>query len=113
VPLECNLGEIGICSHLMEGNGVIFRRTPSDYNFDSHNAPREQVIVNLNAGVDITTNRDGELRLNAGEAFFVEDTTGNGHISKSVNAEFRDSLFIPVSKEVLVAKGCIFRDQIS
>jgi hypothetical protein len=41
-------------------------------NFDSHNAPREQVIVNLNAGVDITTNRDGELRLNAGEAFFVD-----------------------------------------
>ena len=59
VPLSDNLGEIGVCSPVFGGQGVIFRHTPGDYAFSAHNAPREQIIVNLNAGVDVETGRDG------------------------------------------------------
>jgi hypothetical protein len=110
IPFSVDLGEIGICSQLAQGSGVIFRFTPGSYDFAAHNAPREQIIVNLNAAVDITTSRDGTRRVKAGEAFFVEDTCGEGHVSKSVDGEFRHSLFLPVSKQSLLAIGCTFHD---
>eukprot|EP00613_Pedinella_sp_CCMP2098_P078526 CAMPEP_0171962358 /NCGR_PEP_ID=MMETSP0993-20121228/168657_1 /TAXON_ID=483369 /ORGANISM="non described non described, Strain CCMP2098" /LENGTH=165 /DNA_ID=CAMNT_0012610677 /DNA_START=50 /DNA_END=547 /DNA_ORIENTATION=- len=110
VPFSVDLGEIGICSPLAPGEGVIFRKTPGSYDFANHCAPREQIIVNLNAAVDITTSRDGTKRLDAGEAFFVEDTHGVGHVSKSVDAKARHSLFLPVSKHSLEKIGCVFSD---
>jgi len=111
VPLSVNLGEIGIMSPLADGEGIIFRGTPGSYDFAAHNAPREQVIVNLNAAVDITTTRDGMKRVEAGEAFFVEDVQGVGHVSKSVDAKPRHSLFLPVSKHSLLDIGCAFSDE--
>lgn len=71
VPMSSR-GEIGLLSDLARGQGVIFRETPGDYYFDSHNAPREQIIINLDADVDVTTTRDGKRRLARGTAFFVE-----------------------------------------
>ena len=66
VNLDKDLGDIGFTSALLEARGVIFRHTPSTYNYDSHNAPREQIIVNLDAAVDVTTHRDGTVRIPAG-----------------------------------------------
>lgn len=111
IPLKSNLGNIGIVSGVMKSNqGFLFRYTPGNYYFDSHTAPQEQLIVNLNAGVEVTTHRDGPCKINSGECFFVEDTTGKGHISKAVQSQERFSIFIPVSKKELKEKGCIFHD---
>ncbi|MBD3231831.1 hypothetical protein GF322_04180 [Candidatus Dependentiae bacterium] len=91
-------GAIGKISSLIPGKGIIFRKTPADYTFSWHVAPRKQFIVNLDASVEITVS-DGEKRIiNRGEVFFVEDTWGKGHYSKSVNNKERNSLFIPVEE---------------
>ena len=69
-------GNIGYLSELIGGNGVQFRRTPADYDYSWHTAPRRQFIVNLDAAVEIEVS-SGERRVIAkGEVFFVEDTTG-------------------------------------
>jgi len=76
--------------------GVIFRETAGDYDLDWHTAPRRQYIVNLDAGVEITTS-DGEKRvIGAGEVLLVEDVTGKGHLSKAVSGQIRHSIFIPI-----------------
>ncbi len=76
--------------------GIIFRETSSDYNLDWHQAPRRQYIINLDAGVSITAS-DGECReIGAGEVFLVEDTTGKGHLSKSLDGQIRRSIFVPI-----------------
>ena len=53
-------------------------------------------IINLDAGVELTAS-DGEARvIGAGEVVLVEDTTGKGHLSKSVNNQMRHSIFVPI-----------------
>ena len=43
------------------------------------------------------TASDGESRvIGAGEVILVEDITGKGHLSKSVNNKMRHSIFVPI-----------------
>ena len=86
----------GKLSKRFPATGIIFRETKGDYDLDWHPAPRRQYIVNLDGAVKITAS-DGEARIiNAGEILLVEDTTGKGHKSQSVDGKTRHSLFIPV-----------------
>jgi len=84
----------GKMSKRIPATGIIFRETAATYDYDWHNAPRKQYIINLDAAVQITVS-DGETRtIGAGEVFLVEDTTGKGHVSKAVAGKVRHSLFI-------------------
>ena len=80
----------------LPATGIIFRETSADYDLDWHPAPRRQYIINLDGGVKITAS-DGESRIiGAGEVLLVEDTSGKGHLSKSVGGKLRHSIFVPI-----------------
>jgi hypothetical protein len=80
----------------LPATGIIFRETSGDYDLSWHPAPRRQYIINLDGGVEITAS-DGEMRtIGAGEVVLVEDTSGKGHLSKSVGGSMRHSIFVPV-----------------
>jgi hypothetical protein len=80
----------------LPATGIIFRETSADYDLDWHPAPRRQYIINLDGGVKITAS-DGESRIiGAGEVLLVEDTSGKGHLSKSVSGQLRHSIFVPI-----------------
>ena len=80
----------------LPASGIIFRETSGDYDLSWHPAPRRQYIINLDGGVQITAS-DGQARtIGAGEVVLVEDTTGKGHLSKSVGGKMRRSIFVPV-----------------
>lgn len=84
----------GKTSRRFPATGIIFRETSPAYDYDWHNAPRKQYIINLDAAVQITVS-DGETRtIGAGEVFLVEDTTGKGHISRAVQGKMRHSIFV-------------------
>ncbi len=83
-------------SATLPATGIIFRETSGDYDLDWHHAPRRQYIINLDAGAQLTAS-DGETRtINAGEVILVEDTSGKGHLSKSLDGKMRHSIFIPI-----------------
>jgi quercetin dioxygenase-like cupin family protein len=87
-------GPGGKTTQRFKATGVIFRETAGTYDFDWHNAPRKQYIINLDGAVDITVS-DGETRrIGQGEVFLVEDVTGKGHISKAVDGKIRHSVFV-------------------
>lgn len=87
-------GSIGRISALQEATGIAFRETDGDYDFDFHNAPRRQYVINLDAAVEIEL-RDGTRRvLGAGDILLAEDTTGSGHRSRSVDGSPRRSLVV-------------------
>ena len=89
-------GPGGKLSERFKATGIIFRQSAADYDYDWHNAPRKQYIINLDASVKITVS-DGESRvIGPGEVFLVEDTHGKGHISQAVNNQIRHSIFVPV-----------------
>lgn len=87
-------GIAGKMSARLPATGIIFREVQADYDYDWHNAPRRQYIINLDAGVEITVS-DGETRvLGPGEVFLVEDTHGKGHISRAVKGQVRNCIFV-------------------
>jgi hypothetical protein len=93
IPLR-DAGDIGRLSELQPAAGVIFRETGGDYDFDWHRAPRRQYVVLLEGEIEIEVG-DGETRrFRGGEILLVEDTTGRGHRTRSVDGRLRRSLFI-------------------
>ena len=89
-------GPGGKLSKRLPATGIIFREVQPDYDLDWHPAPRRQYIINLDGGVQLTAS-DGEARvIGAGEVVLVEDTTGKGHLSKSVGGKMRRSIFVAV-----------------
>ena len=93
VPLN-DRGSIGRISQLEGATGVVFRETDGDYDYDFHNAPRRQYVINLDAAVEIEVG-DGTRRvIGPGEILLAEDTTGRGHISRSVDGRARRSIFV-------------------
>jgi hypothetical protein len=88
--------EAGRLSARLPASGIIFRQTEAEHDRPWHPAPRRQYIINLDAGVQLTAS-DGEARvIGAGEVILVEDTSGKGHLSKSVNNQIRHSIFVPI-----------------
>jgi len=94
--IEVELGPypVGQISELFPATGLIFRETAADYDYDFHNAPRRQYVVNLDGAVEITVGSGEKRVLEAGEVFLAEDVDGQGHISRAVNGKIRHSLFI-------------------
>jgi hypothetical protein len=91
-----NEGPEGKTSARQVANGIIFRQTQAEHDRPWHPAPRRQYIINLDAGVELTAS-DGESRkIGAGEIVLVEDTSGKGHLSKSINNQMRHSIFVPI-----------------
>jgi hypothetical protein len=89
-------GPEGKTSTRLPAAGIIFRQTQAEHDLPWHPAPRRQYIINLDAGVQLTAS-DGEARvIGAGEVVLVEDVTGKGHLSKSVNNQMRHSIFVPI-----------------
>jgi hypothetical protein len=93
IPLK-DLGALGAISKLEAATGIVFRETQGDYDFDFHNAPRRQYVVNLDAAVEIEVGDGTKRVLGAGEVLLAEDTTGRGHISRAVEHAPRRSLFV-------------------
>ena len=90
-------GPMGSISSLWPAKGVLFRKVSGDYDLDFHNAPRRQFVVNLNGSVEIEVGDGTKRQLGAGSILLAEDTEGQGHISRSINGEPRECLFIPLS----------------
>jgi len=82
-----------IVNRVGAGDITLGLRTSPSFS-DYHNAPRRQYVVNLKGSVEIETGSGDRRVLGAGSILLAEDTTGQGHISRSVGNEERQSLFI-------------------
>ena len=89
-------GEIGRLSERMSTSAVLFRETGGDYNYDFHNAPERQFIIMLDGVTEIETSLGERRQFSAGDILLVEDTTGKGHRSRSVDGQLRRSVFVPI-----------------
>jgi quercetin dioxygenase-like cupin family protein len=69
--------------------GAIFAEQPADApDWTAHVAPRRQWIIVLQGRVSVTVS-DGESReFGPGGLLFVEDTEGEGHVSKPLTPDF-------------------------
>ena len=93
IPLT-DAGSIGSLSAPWPAGGVIFRANDPDYDYDWHPAPRRQLVVLLDGEIEIEVG-DGATRcFRGGDVLLLEDTTGRGHRTRTVDGRPRRSLFI-------------------
>lgn len=85
---------IGSLSKELKATGFFFRETPPDFNYSWHTVPERLCTVTLSGESEIEVS-DGEIRsFRSGDVFIAEDTTGRGHISRSVSREPRKTIVI-------------------
>lgn len=101
IPLR-DAGEIGRLSEAVGTRGVIFRETAPDYDYDWHPAPRRQFIVLLDGVIEIEVGTGEKRRFSGGDILLVEDTTGRGHRTRTVDGRSRRSLFLPLEADTLL-----------
>jgi hypothetical protein len=87
-------GPIGLLSSKSKAGDVIFRETPSDYDFKWHPAPAKQLLFIIKGAAEFTVSNGDTLILGAGSVLMLEDTWGQGHCSKALNNEVRHSIFV-------------------
>ena len=97
VPPVTGTGSVE-ASALIPATSLIFRRSPSDYDIDWHNAPRRQFVINLTGAVEIVASDGQSRRLGSGTVLRAEDITGRGHLSRNAGGGERLSLFVPLAE---------------
>ena len=79
---------------LLGVKGIFVRRTAADWSVGRHTAPRRQLVIPLQGGMEIQTS-DGETRqFGPGAMFLAGDTSGKGHTTKSIGGQGRLTLFV-------------------
>lgn len=91
-------GPIGLLSDKFPAGNVIFRETPSNYDFKWHPAPTRQLLFIIKGSAEFTVS-NGEKRVySGGDVLLLEDTEGEGHCSRALNNEVRHSIFVTMPK---------------
>jgi hypothetical protein len=93
VPLE-DAGPIGRLSERLPVRSIIFRENDADYDFDWHCAPQRQYILMLDGEIELETSDGEKQRFRGGDILLVEDISGRGHRTRTVNNQPRRSVFV-------------------
>lgn len=89
-----NSGEIGNLSNPQEARQVVFRETSPDYDYDWHRAPQRQYVVLLDGEIEIEVSDGEKRRFKGGDVLLLEDISGHGHKTRTLNGQTRRSIFI-------------------
>ena len=82
---------------LMANSGAELHRAPPGRVSDWHTAPRRQYVITLSGHAELELAGGKKIPLGPGSIDLVEDTTGKGHITRTVGTEDRVTIQIPVS----------------
>jgi hypothetical protein len=82
---------------LMANSGAELRRAPPGRVADWHVAPRRQYVITLSGHAEPEVAGGKKIELGPGSIDLVEDTTGKGHITRTVGTEDRVTIQIPVN----------------
>ncbi|MFC2060150.1 hypothetical protein ACFLTZ_03530 [Chloroflexota bacterium] len=93
IPLK-DMWDYSQQSEIMKATTIFFREKSADYNRDWHNASHRQFVIILEGIMEIEIGDGTRRQFGPGEVFLAEDTTGRGHITRSVGNQLRKYVFI-------------------
>lgn len=99
IPLSDG-GPIGLLSERFDAGTVIFRETPSDYDFKWHPAPARQLLFIIKGRAEFKVSNGERHVFGAGDVLLLEDTEGEGHCSRAMYNEVRHSIFVTLPDNV-------------
>lgn len=83
---------------LMANSGAELRRSPPGRVADWHTAPRRQYVITLSGHGELELSGGKKIEVGPGNIELVEDTTGKGHITRTVGTEDRVTIQVPLSE---------------
>jgi quercetin dioxygenase-like cupin family protein len=84
---------------LMAVTGAELHRSVPGTVQDWHTAPRRQYVITLSGQAELEVAGGKKIHVGPGHIDLVEDTTGKGHITKTVGNEDRVTLTLPLSDQ--------------
>ena len=84
---------------LMAVSGAELHRASAGAVQDWHNAPRRQYVITLSGQGEVEVAGGKKIRLGPGHIDLVEDTSGKGHITRTIGPEDRVTLTLPLSDQ--------------
>ena len=96
------LVEIGAMSKPLAAKSILFRETGADYDLGFHTAPRRQFVITISGLAELECGDGSRRRFGAGDVLLVDDTTGQGHITREIQGP-RHIIFIPLPQELDVS----------
>lgn len=98
-----NLGRIS--DPVAPGPGAFLRELRAGLFVDFHRAPRRQLLVVVGGKVEVECGDGVRAAIGAGEAIFVEDTAGHGHVTRVGEAN-ATCVYIPVAPDFDIRTVC-------
>lgn len=84
---------------LMGITGAELHRAAAGTVQDWHTAPRRQYVITLSGQGEVEVAGGKKIHLGPGHIDLVEDTTGKGHITRSLGSEDRVTITLPLSEQ--------------
>ena len=81
----------------ISAGAMMLRETRADYHYDFRTAPWRQFVINMDAVGELEVRDGAKCIIGPEKMVLVEDTTGQGHISRSVNGKARRSLYVTLN----------------
>jgi uncharacterized cupin superfamily protein len=91
-----NAGKRGQASEPMKATGIFFSMSGADFNLGYHNAPRRQFVITIEGNVEITASDGAKRFFGPGDIMLADDTTGSGHITRTVNNIPQKAVFVTI-----------------
>lgn len=98
LELDLHPDNIGRTSAMMPATNVFIRELRAGLVNDFHQAPRRQLVFLMRGEIELESSRGVGVvhRVHSGECILVEDTTGKGHITRSIGGAVL-CVYVPVA----------------
>lgn len=100
VPLPHERGQ-GRESDVLPAHSIHFRHSAGGMSLAFHNAPRRRLIIIRNGGLEVETGLGDKRQFRQGDVLEVTDTNGHGHITRALDGQVFDSIFINLDAEIV------------
>jgi hypothetical protein len=94
-----------ISGSMPPGEGAFLRELRAGLFVDFHRAPRRQLVIVVEGNVEVEAADGARAVAHRGEGIFVDDTTGQGHITR-VGEIAATCVYIPVAAQFEIRSLC-------
>ena len=89
-----SMAGFGQGSEYMKATGITLWENDGKHDHDWHNAPHRQFLIGLVGECEMEIGDGTKRRFGPGDILLVEDTTGRGHITRSVDKQPRKAIVV-------------------
>lgn len=94
VAFALNVGH-GVRTPLLPADSISLHDSSEHFEVDFHPAPRRQFVINIAGRAEMECGDGTKREFGPGDMFFADDTTGRGHIARTLEVP-RRSVVVPV-----------------